>query len=269
MPATPGRLAAVLLAALCLGPSAEAIAQDRETDLELVLAVDVSGSMDRDEQVLQRRGYVDAIRDPEVVAAIRSGLTGSIAVTYLEWAGPSAHRVLVPWQLIDGQEAADAFSARLSEAPLGTMRGTSISGGLLLAATLFDDNGFEGYRKVIDVSGDGPNNMGAPVLIARDEVLDRGVVINGLPIMLKLNAFGFSSISNLDEYYENCVIGGPGAFIVAVNDPASLVESIRRKMILEIADAGGGEDPFAVLPASDPEFDCMIGERLRRQWLDR
>jgi hypothetical protein len=265
-----GRLLAVLFAlAAAIVPAASA---DDQVDLELVLAVDVSGSMDRDEQQLQRAGYVAALTHPDVVAAVSSGLTGRIALTYMEWAGPSAQRVIVPWQVVDGEASARDFAAKLAAAPLGTMRGTSISSGLRLAASLFEGNGYTGYRKVIDMSGDGPNNMGPPVAEARDTVVALGIVINGLPIMLKqANAAGFGSISDLDDYYANCVIGGPGAFLVSVNHPSGLVDAIRRKMILEIADSGG--DLAATLvagePAVDPGYDCLIGERLRRQWMDR
>jgi hypothetical protein len=263
------RVAAALLALLVAWVVPPAAAEE-QVDLELVLAVDVSGSMDRDEQRLQRSGYVAALIHPDVVDAVGSGLTGRIAVTYMEWAGPSAQRVVVPWQVIDGATSARDFAAKLAAAPLGTMRGTSISSSLRLAAGLFEGNGFSGYRKVIDMSGDGPNNMGPPVLAARDEVLALGIVINGLPIMLKqANAAGFGSISDLDTYYANCVIGGPGAFLVSVNDPTGLVDAIRRKMILEIADAGGGFELVAGLPSVDPNYDCMIGERLRQQWMDR
>jgi hypothetical protein len=262
-----GRILGILAALAAAGAALPAAAAE-QVDLELVLAVDVSGSMDRDEQALQRSGYVDAVRHPDVVEAIRSGLTGRIAVTYMEWAGPAAQRVVVPWQVIDGRESAEAFSGRIAAAPLGTMRGTSISASLTLAAGLFEGNGFDGYRRVIDMSGDGPNNMGPPVVPARDAVLALGIVINGLPIMLKQGGGGFASINDLDTYYQNCVIGGPGAFLVAVRDPSELVEAIRRKMILEIADLGGGPDPLAV-PVVDPGYDCLVGERQRQMWMDR
>jgi hypothetical protein len=263
-----GRFARVLL--LALGAAVTPALADDSVDLELVLAVDVSGSMDRDEQALQRVGYVAAIRHPDVVDAIRSGLTGRIAVTYMEWAGPSAQRVVVPWQVIDGQETADRFAAILNAAPLGTMRGTSISSGLSLAAALFQNNGFEGTRKVIDISGDGPNNMGPPVIAARDQVVALGIVINGLPIMIKQQGYrSYSSIDDLDTYYEKCVIGGPGAFIVAVNDIDGLVEAIRRKMVLEVADLTGGGNAVFATPVVDDGYDCMIGERQRQMWMDR
>ena len=247
------------------GPDPASAAEER-VDLELVLAVDVSGSMDADEQILQRSGYVEAIRSSDVMDAIRSGLTGAIALTYVEWAGPSAQRVVVPWMRIDGPAAAEQFTAKLLAAPLGTMRGTSISGGLLLSAMQFQGNGFEGLRRVIDVSGDGPNNMGPPVIPTRDQVLALGIIINGLPITLKPGG-GYGSIHGLDTYYANCVIGGPGSFIVPVTDRSQLVDAIRRKLVLEIADLGGGEGLFAT-PVADEDFDCMVGEKLRQRWMD-
>jgi hypothetical protein len=250
----------------CIAAPSAAEAADERVDLELVLAVDVSGSMDADEQILQRSGYVDAIRSTEVMDAIRTGLTGAIALTYVEWAGPSAQRIVVPWTRIDGPAAAEQFTARLLAAPLGTMRGTSISGGLLLSAMQFQGNGFEGLRRVIDISGDGPNNMGPPVIPTRDQVLALGIVINGLPITLKPGG-GYGSIHGLDTYYANCVIGGPGSFIVPVTDRSQLVDAIRRKLVLEIADLGGGEGLLAT-PVADEDFDCMIGEKLRQRWMD-
>ncbi|HUG60248.1 MAG TPA: DUF1194 domain-containing protein [Methylomirabilota bacterium] len=264
---SPGLFA--LAAMLCLALAPQDSRANEQVDLELVLAVDVSGSMDRDEQILQRAGYVNAIRHPEVVDAIRTGLTGRIAMTYVEWAGPAAQRVVVPWRLVDGQASADEFAAQVDAAPLGTMRGTSISSSLLLAAGLFANSAFEGYRQVIDVSGDGPNNMGPPVIPVRDEVVAMGIVINGLPIMLKQGGYGFGSINNLDDYYANCVIGGPGAFLLAVDHPSGLIDAIRRKMILEIADISGGFESIVARPVVDHDYDCMIGERQRRGWMDR
>lgn len=247
--------------------SSAALAADEMVDLELVLAVDVSGSMDPDEQALQRTGYIDAIRSEEVLDAVRTGLLGRIAVTYLEWAGPFSQRIVVPWTVIDGRDSAERFASRLAAAPTGTMRGTSISGGLMVAAGLFRDNGFEGYRRVIDVSGDGPNNMGEPIREARDAVLSLGIVINGLPITLKPGNRGYGSLDDLDRYYAQCVIGGPGAFLVAVADRGQLVEAIRRKMVLEIADAGDGAD-YLASPVSDSDYDCLVGEKQRRMWMD-
>ena len=248
-------------------PFAPTWGQEVDVDLELVLAVDVSRSMDRSEQQLQKDGYVGALQHPEVLAAIRSGFLGRIAVTYMEWGGPASQRVIVPWTLIDGPEAAAAFGAAVSAAPHSYLRGTSISGGLQSAAALFDASGFRGARQVIDVSGDGPNNMGGPVLEARAAVLEQGITVNGLPIMLNADYNGFYSIRELDVYYEDCVIGGPGAFLVTVENIDRIAEAIRRKLVLEIAGT-----PAELVPASfhqrEPRIDCLIGEKMRRRWID-
>ena len=158
-------LAAALLG-LALSPAARAA--DMAVDLELVLAVDISFSMDEDEQQLQRDGYVAAITNPDVIAAIGRGLNGRIALSYVEWAGPERQRTVVDWRVVDGAASAQAFAAALAEAPLAHFRGTSISGSLAFLKPRFEGNGFEAPRHVIDVSGDGPNNMGAPVEAARD-----------------------------------------------------------------------------------------------------
>jgi hypothetical protein len=258
---------AITAAILCLALASGARAQDRPVDLELVLAVDVSGSMDPDEKLLQRSGYVDAFNHPEVIGAVTSGEHRSIAVTYVEWAGPAAQSVVLPWRIIDGPEAAAAFAQDLAAAPTVRIRGTSISGALLFSSRLFEGNGFAAPRQVIDISGDGPNNMGVPVVPVRDTVVEGGIVINGLPITLKSGGYGGLLPGELDIYYEDCVIGGPGAFIVSVQDPAQLGHAIRRKLVLEIA----GPLPRtirAAFTAQAPRIDCMIGERNRPYWLD-
>ncbi len=230
-------------------------------DLELVLAVDVSRSMDADELALQRQGYAGAFRHPEVIQAIASGALGRIAVTYVEWAGPSFQVVTVPWTLIAGRADAEAFAARVAAAPLQRQSGTSISGSLVFAAQQFDLSGFTGERRTIDVSGDGPNNMGLPVEMMRDRVVGEGITINGLPIMLKASyAFGPFNIANLDVYYEDCVIGGPGAFMITVDDPARFEIAIRRKLLLEIAGLPPRIMPAAA-PLKAPRIDCLIGEK--------
>jgi hypothetical protein len=234
-------------------------------DLELVLAVDISGSMDPDEQELQRAGYVAALRHPDVAQAVKAGPLGRIAITYFEWAGPDAYRVAVPWTVVDGASTFDAFAARVAAAPINRMRGTSISNALYISRDLFRDNPFTGERLVVDVSGDGPNNMGPPVLAARDQLVADGIVINGLPIMLKQGGGGFGSINDLDVYYRDCVIGGVGAFTVPVRERGQLADAIRRKLVLEIA--GVSPEPVArVMHAS--ATDCLIGERQRRNWMD-
>jgi hypothetical protein len=255
-------IVAMLIAA---ASSAAVAAADTPVDLELVLAVDVSRSMDSDEQVLQRDGYVEAFRHKDVIDAIASGANGRIAVSYVEWAGATYQRTLVPWTIIDGEAAAHAFADRLAAAPITREHGTSIANGLIYVGPSFEGNGFVGGRRVIDVSGDGPNNVGMPVVAARDPLVAKGVTINGLPIMIKRPG-DFASIENLDIYYEDCVIGGTGAFLVPVTDIQKIASAIRRKLVLEIA-----AQPARVVPASEvkaqPRVDCMIGEKLREQWM--
>jgi hypothetical protein len=257
-----------LVALIVTGVSAiPAAAQETEVDLELVLAVDVSRSMDPSEQDLQKEGYLAGLQHPEVLAAIRSGFLGRIAVTYVEWAGPGSQETITSWTVIDGPEAAAAFAEEIAAKPISNLRGTSISGALAYTSTLFDGNGFTASRQVIDVSGDGPNNMGFPVLEARAQVLERGITINGLPIMINAQYFSGYSIPDLDIYYEDCVIGGPGAFLVTVESIDRIAEAIRRKLVLEIAGA-----PARIMPAqlaeTAPRIDCLIGEKLRRRWMD-
>lgn len=249
-------------AVLLLGQFA---AKAEEVDLELILAIDVSGSMEYREALIQRRGYVEALRHPDVVRAITSGIVGRVAVTVVEWAGTGLQTNPVPWTIVDDQASADRLSAAVAALPLVQRRGTSISSSLLFASRLFDDNGFEGIRRVIDVSGDGPNNMGVSVTFVRDLVLADGIIINGLPIMISPSSMGLSPFG-LDVYYEDCVIGGPGAFIVPVESADQFAEAIRRKLILEIAGASapraGGPQ---LVPVQDraPRVDCLIGERMR------
>ena len=220
-------------------------AAQTSVDLELVIAVDVSLSMDLDEQRLQREGYVAAFRDPEVHKAIAAGPHGRIAVVYMEWAGPSWQSVIIPWTVIDSPEAARAFADRLEAQPISRERWTSISGALQFAKALLAGSGVKGVRRVVDVSGDGPNNSGPPVLAVRDALLADGIVINGLPIMLKVAAPSFFDLADLDRYYANCVIGGAGAFMVPVKHVAELKEAIRRKLLLEIS---GLAAPLQLVP---------------------
>lgn len=237
-------------------------AQDTTVDLELVLAVDVSLSMDEDEQRLQRRGYVAAFRHADVIRAIRSGLHGRIAVAFVEWAGDEVQRLVVPWTLVDGARSAGAFADALAGAPVTGRRRTSISGALLYAAGLFEGNGYAGLRRVIDVSGDGPNNMGPPVAPTRDRVIARGIVINGLPVVLKTgDPAGFHQVDDLDFYYKDCVIGGPGAFLVGVRDAKEFPEAIRKKLVLEIAGAESKVIPARAAGPREPT-DCLIGEKI-------
>lgn len=261
----PATLAAVIAGSLAIHP---AFAATPEVDLALVLAVDVSHSMTPDEQHLQRDGYVEAFRHPEVIQAIRSGALGEIAVTYMEWAGPSFHNVAVPWTVIATAADANAFADKLAAAPIGREYRTSISGGLTFANSLFASSGVKDDRRTIDVSGDGPNNSGPPVAATRDVVVASGVTINGLPIMLHTDRTDVFAIADLDAYYRDCVIGGPGAFMVAVTGTVNFEEATRRKLVTEIADASRPELPpdARVLPVADMSAppaasDCMIGEK--------
>jgi hypothetical protein len=254
----------VLAVALWAAPP-PARAADMPVDLELILAVDVSRSMDIDEQQLQRDGYVAALTHPEILSAITEGRHGRIALSYVEWAGPATQYKVMDWRVIDGPAAAKAFAAELAKAPIQRFRGTSISNGLVFVAPQFDHNGYKATRRVIDVSGDGPNNMGIPIELARAPIIDAGITINGLPIMIK-RTDGFASIADLDAYYEDCVIGGFGAFLVVVRSADQFAEAIRRKLVLEIA----GREPQvipAAATANGTRMDCLIGEKLREQWM--
>lgn len=266
-----GRLAALVATVLLVWakPGAGAPVQ---VDLELVLAVDISRSMDYDELQLQRAGYAAAFRHPEVINAIRGGGVGRIAVAYVEWAGIGLARLTIPWTLIDGEATAEAFAQRIEAAPILPASRTSISGGLEFAAALFPGSGFQGVRRVIDVSGDGPNNQGPPVESVRDRVVAEGITINGLPILLKSSTpSGWYDIRELDRYYEDCVIGGFGAFLIPVTEEVGFATAVRRKLVLEISAAKPRVVPAQVIiqgGRTDREkVDCLIGEKLwQRRW---
>ncbi|TPQ49283.1 hypothetical protein C2U72_19305, partial [Prosthecomicrobium hirschii] len=246
---------------------------ETRVDVELVLAVDISYSMDEDEQRLQRAGYVEAITSPEVLEAIRRGPNQRIAVAYVEWAGAGEQRLTVDWTLIDGKATAEAFVAKLMAQPIRRAYRTSISGALGFSAPLFDRNGFDGLRQVIDVSGDGPNNQGLPVEEVRREVLDRGIVINGLPILIKRPNFGTMDITDLDTYYSECVVGGEGSFMVPIKTREAFSAATRMKLLMEIAGDFPAPSPRPapgaprVIPAAEKLNPlCMVGEKL---WMER
>lgn len=234
-------------------------------DVELVLAVDVSYSMDLDELALQREGYAQAIISKEFLQALKNGPHGRIAITYFEWAASTDQKIIIPWRVIDGPETADAVANEIAKTPIRRASRTSISGAINFAMPLFDENPHRGLRRVIDISGDGPNNNGAPVVIARDAAVEKGVVINGLPIMVKEPSYSTMDIDNLDLYYEDCVVGGPGAFVVTIKDRDKFKEAIRTKLLLEVA---GRTPERPVVPAAgrEPRVNCMIGEKI---WQDR
>jgi hypothetical protein len=244
-----------------------AAARDNQpsVDVELVIAVDVSYSMDLDELAVQREGYAQAIVSKEFLQAIKTGPNSKLAVTYFEWSASSDQKIVIPWRVIEGPESADAVANEIMKTPVRRGSRTSISGAINFAMPLFDENPYRGLRRVIDISGDGPNNNGAPVADARAAALEKGITINGLPIMVKEPSPLTMDIDNLDWYYEDCVIGGPGSFVVAIKDRDKFKEAIRTKLILEVADR---TPEHRIVPAAEkePRVPCLIGEKI---WQDR
>ena len=234
-------------------------------DVELILAVDVSYSMDMDELAIQREGYAQAIVSKEFLQALKTGPTGKISITYFEWAASSDQKIIIPWRVIDGPETADAVANEIMKTPIRRASRTSISGAINFAMPLFDENPYRGLRRVIDISGDGPNNNGSPVTVARDAALEKGITINGLPIMVKEPSYSTMDIDNLDFYYEDCVIGGPGSFVVSIKDRDKFKEAIRTKLLLEVAGRTPERRPVPVAE-KEPRVPCLIGEKI---WQDR
>lgn len=222
----PAVLAGLCIACVTANPAA--MAEPLEVDLELILAVDVSRSIDYDEHILQRQGYIAAFRHHDLMRAIESGPFGRIAVVYYEWAGPAHQSVAVPWSVIDDRPDAEAFADKLAAQPILPEAGTSISASLAFAERLFPVSGVHGLRRAIDISGDGANNDGPPVASVRSRLIAQGVTINGLPIER-------DGRTEVTDYYEQSVIGGPGAFTITVGDQSQFAEAIRRKLVLEIA----------------------------------
>jgi hypothetical protein len=234
-------------------------------DVELILAVDVSYSMDMDELAVQREGYAQAIVSKEFLQALKAGPSGKIAVTYFEWAASNDQKIIIPWRVIDGPETADAVADEILKTPIRRASRTSISGAINFAMPLFEQNPYRGLRRVIDISGDGPNNNGTPVTGARDAALEKGITINGLPIMVKEPSYSTMDIENLDFYYEDCVIGGPGSFVVSIKDRDKFKEAIRTKLLLEVA-GRTPERPIVPVAEKEPRVSCLIGEKI---WQDR
>src|SRR5664279_2226757 len=234
-------------------------------DVELILATDISYSMDMDELAVQREGYAQALVSKEFLQALKAGPNGKISITYFEWAASYDQKIIIPWRVIDGPETADAVANEIMKTPIRRASRTSISGAINFAMPLFDENPHRGLRRVIDISGDGPNNNGGPVLVARDAALEKGITINGLPIMVKEPSYSTMDIDNLDLYYEDCVIGGPGSFVVSIKDRDKFKEAIRTKLLLEVA---GRTPERPVVPVADkePRVSCLIGEKI---WQDR
>ncbi|MEM7300107.1 MAG: DUF1194 domain-containing protein [Pseudomonadota bacterium] len=245
-------LGLILLALFCTPAHAE-----ERVDLALVLAADISFSVGPYELDLQRRGYVQAFRSRGVIAAMTSGYHGRTAIAYLEWGDESTQHLILPWTIIDGPESAQAVAKRLENAPLYRSGETSISAALNVATKLFS-SAPSAQRWVIDISSDGYNNDGGHVTVARDVGLRRGITINGLPIESEEG-------SGLTAYFRDCVIGGPGAFTIAVDGVEDFAPSLERKMRLEIAD----QNARIYRVAAPDTTDCQIGERKVREDYNR
>lgn len=261
------RLALALGLAGLAGLAAPVTAQQgtmRRVDLELLLAVDISQSMDYDEHEIQRRGYVDAFRHEDVINALMAGPEGRIAVMYMEWAGDFDPIPTIPWTIIDSPEAAHAFADRLEKEPIYYEQRTSISTALLAAQNYILNNDIASHRQVIDVSGDGANNAGRLVEPVRDQVVKSGIIINGLPIMLN-KPKEFYDIDHLDRYYKHCVIGGLGAFIAPVFDLRHLAATIRKKLVMEIAERDIEPDmaPIQFADAGGPDVAAEAAGQAR------
>jgi hypothetical protein len=258
-------LIALALAACMPLTGAAAKGGTTSVDVELVLAVDISYSMDEEEQHLQREGYIEALQSEEFLKALKAGPNGRIAVAYMEWASSYDQRTIVNWTLIDGPQAARAFATQLAGAPYRRASRTSISGAIDGGMRLFESNGYDGARRVIDISGDGPNNNGRPVAQAREDALGQGVTINGLPLLIRPVRIAYMDIENLDWYYEDCVIGGPGAFMIPVRGPEAFSEGTRTKLVLDIASAPQAIPLVRRASTENPRVSCYIGESLWRQ----
>jgi hypothetical protein len=232
------------LALACLAGAASLVhsapANPQAVDLELVLAADNSQSIDPTEARLQRQGVAAAFRHPEVVRAIQSGSLGRIAVAYLDWSSAPYTRLTLDWRIIRDKVSADAFADALLKAPPPFGQGTAIGEALGLAAQLIESNNIQGTERTIDVSGDGPNNRGRPVYSVRDEIVAKGITINGLPVT-STGDYGQGEwgiyYGDLENYYRNCVIGGARSFVLPAKGFEQFAEAIRHKLVLEISDA--------------------------------
>ena len=259
----PRLMTILMLAGGTLLLNGKATPAETRVDLALVLAVDVSFSMEPDEQELQRHGFVEAFQSSEVHQAIRRGVLGRIAVVYVEWSGALDQAIIVPWTVIELPADGLAFAVRLLQSPLHSMSDTSISGGIDFGVRQLRQSGLQADRQVIDVSGDGANDAGRTVTLARDEALARGITINGLPIMLKWPD-GPWDIEDLDLYFRDCVIGGPGAFLVPVREKAHFIGAIKAKLVREITDQSPPR-PLIQHAQTDTSTNCLAGELRRHQ----
>jgi hypothetical protein len=267
---------AIALVAMCLAPLAAlpAPATPEPVDLELVIASDNSQSIDPTEAALERQGVAAAFSNEDVVKAIQSGSLGKIAVAYLDWSSAPYTRIVLNWRIIEDKKSADAFAAALLAAPPPYGQGTAIGEAIAIAARMIETNSFQGTQRVIDVAGDGPNNRGRPVALVRDEVVARGITINGLPIVVT-GEYGTGDwgayYGKLDEYYMNCVIGGRGSFSIPAHGFQDFANAVRRKLILEISgdvppaphgETGAIVKVAAAAPVPSPSTqNCISGYR--------
>jgi hypothetical protein len=235
-----------LLGSLAAATAASTARADTLVDLQLVLAVDVSRSIDEVEAELQRRGYIEALTNERVIDAILSGEHRRIALCYTEWAGTHYQTVVLDWAVIDSPAAARRFADKLAEAPRQSQSWTAIGAGLVHAAQRFENSGFAAKRRVIDISGDGRTNDGPPAELVRDRLVAQGIVVNGLPVMMNRTNFGRPPDLTLDKYYEENVIGGPGSFLIVAETFDHFGRAVRTKLVREISDAGG---PRRTMPA--------------------
>ena len=228
--------AALALAILLAGTALAAAAE--EVDLELVLAADGSGSIDDEELRLQREGYARAVAHPRVLSAIASGFLGKIAIAFIEWGGVESQHTIVDWTVIDGPESAAAFGNKLVAAPREAFSYNSISNAIVYSQNLIETNEYAGLRKIIDVSADAGNIGGVPLSVARAQAIIAGITINGLAISRPGSTRPFRGIA-LEAHFARDVVGGPGAFVVTVDETISFADAVIKKLVLEIAGTPG------------------------------
>jgi hypothetical protein len=257
-PDVPFALGALAAFAFLSVSAAPAAAAEEAVDLELVLASDASRSIDPVEAKLQRTGTADAFRSREIIKAITSGSHGKIAVAYVDYSSRDFNTLVVNWRVISDEKSALAFAGALLKAPLSYGQRTSISDALEYAAALIGTNNYNGMRKVIDISGDGPNNYGRRVDVVRDEVVAKGIVVNGLAIVNAEDSFTYQYMPDLDRYFSACVTGGPGAFVMKATSFADYARAIRGKLFREIANLDAHDAEKMQRAAAEPDNDAPI-----------
>ena len=254
-------------ACFCLLFPGHGLTGERAVDLELVLAVDISNSMDLEEAAMVRQGFVRAFRHRDVIDAIQRGRLGRIAVTYVEWGHHQYQRTRVDWAEIGDVSSAADFAEAVERSSVILVEWTSISGAIAFGAQSFEGNGFRSERRIIDISGDGPNNNGTYVNFVRDRAVADGIVINGLPIINdRPQIYGYPPFPDLDLYYEDCVIGGPGAFMVVADGFKDFTRAVLGKLVTEIADRSS--PLHLLLPAATrARPPCNAGEIQLQEFL--